>query len=193
MNDDHPEPHLVWNELTRNTLVDTPVFSLVRSRRRAADGREADYYVMDSPDWANIVACTRNDEGVECFIMVRQFRHGSMRVSLEFPGGVVDPGEDPAAAVARELREETGYEADDVVELGSVNPNPALQGNRCYTFLATSCHHPGRGQDLDENEIIDVELVPVADLVSGTRNGEFDHAMMHVALDFYLRTQKRPS
>jgi ADP-ribose pyrophosphatase len=181
------EAHLVWTEKSRNTLVDTPVFSLVRSCRRAADGREADYYVMDAPDWANIVALTTDEAGRQAFVMVRQFRHGSMQVSLEFPGGVVDAGEDPLAAVTRELTEETGYAADNVVLLGSVNPNPALMGNRCYTYLAEDCRHPGHGQDLDDNEIIDVELVPVDDLIQGRRNGEFDHAMMHVALEFYLR------
>lgn len=177
----------MWNELDRNTLVDTPVFTLVRSRRRAADGREADYYVMDAPDWANIVALTDDPEGRRCFVMVRQFRHGSMGISLEFPGGVVDPGEDPTTAIIRELKEETGFVSEQVRYLGSVNPNPALMGNRCHTYLAETCIHPGGGQNLDENEIIDVELVPVEDLVSGTRNGEFDHGMMHVALEFYLR------
>ncbi|MEX2445681.1 MAG: NUDIX hydrolase [Alkalispirochaeta sp.] len=187
MDDDRQEYHLLWNELDRNTLVDTPVFTLVRSRRRAADGREADYYVMDAPDWANVVALTEDSWGRQCFIMVRQFRHGSMAVSLEFPGGVVDPGEDPAAAIVRELKEETGYVSEHVHYLGSVNPNPALMGNRCHTYLAEDCSHPGDGQDLDENEIIDVELVPVEEIVGGTRNGEFDHAMMHVALEYYLR------
>lgn len=187
------DAHLVWHENHRNTLVDTPVFSLVRSRRTAPDGREADYYILDGPDWANVVALTTDDAGTACFVMVRQYRHGSMRVGLEFPGGVVDAGEDPAAAVRRELREETGYRAEELELLGSVNPNPALMGNRCYTYLARGCHHPGHDQDLDENEIIDVELVPVEDLLSGRRNGEFDHAMMHVALAFYLRTHERPS
>jgi 8-oxo-dGTP pyrophosphatase MutT (NUDIX family) len=187
MDDERQEHHLLWSELERNTLVDTPVFALVRSRRRAADGREADYYIMDAPDWANVVALTTDDRGLQCFVMVRQFRHGSMQVSLEFPGGVVDPGEDPTTAIVRELTEETGYVSDRVRYLGSVNPNPALMGNRCHTYLAEDCRHPGGGQDLDENEIIDVELVPVEELLGGSRNGEFDHAMMHVALEFYVR------
>ncbi|MFO8041659.1 MAG: NUDIX hydrolase [Alkalispirochaeta sp.] len=185
--DERHEHHLLWTELDRNTLVDTPVFTLVRSRRQAADGREADYYVMDAPDWANVVALTTDTQGRECFVMVRQFRHGSMTVSLEFPGGVVDPGEDATTAIIRELKEETGYVSEDVRYLGSVNPNPALMGNRCHTYLAEKCVHPGGDQDLDENEIIDVELVPVEELVGGGRNAEFDHAMMHVALELYLR------
>lgn len=187
MDDTRQEHHLIWTELDRNTLVDTPVFALIRSRRRAADGREADYFVMDTPDWANVVALTDDSRGRPCFLMVRQFRHGSMAVSLEFPGGVVDSGEDADSAILRELKEETGYVSENVRYLGSVNPNPALMGNRCHTYLAENCHHPGEGQDLDANEIIDVELVPVEELLSGARRDEFDHAMMHVALEFFVR------
>lgn len=181
-----PDAHLHWQELTRNTIVDTPVFSLVRTKRRAADGRESDYFVLESPDWANVVALARDQRGRECFVMVRQFRHGSMGVGLEFPGGVVDPGEDPAAAVRRELGEETGYQPGVLLHLGSVNPNPALMSNRCHTFLARDCVRSTE-QELDPNEIIDIELVPCDELLEGRRDDEFDHAMMHVALGLYRR------
>lgn len=194
MNDRPSEEHLLWQELSRNMLVDTPVFALIRSTRQSADGRTSDYFVMEGPDWANVVACVPNSYGETCFIMVRQFRHGSMRVSLEFPGGVVDEGEDPGSAVARELREETGYIAERLRYLGSVNPNPAIMGNRCYTYLAEGCRLPERSeQELDENEIIDVELVPVRELLAGERAEEFDHAMMHVALQFFRHADGRVS
>lgn len=179
----HPQDHhLVWTDLDNETIVNAHIFSLVRNHRRSSDGREAWYYTLDSPDWVNVVATTTDENGRECFVMVRQFRHGSMRVSLEFPGGVVDPGEDSAEAVMRELEEETGYVADSVSLAGSVNPNPALMGNRVYTYVARNVH-PSSSQNLDHNEIIDVELVPTGDL--GSRTAEFDHAMMHVALRFY--------
>lgn len=173
---------LEWTDVESETVVDAHVFSLVKSRRRSNDGREAWYFTLASPDWVNVVATTTDEAGRECFVMVRQFRHGSMRISLEFPGGVVDPGEDPAQAVVRELAEETGYVAESVYLAGSVNPNPALMGNRVYTYIARGVR-PSGSQNLDHNEIIDVELVPIEDLSS--RNDEFDHAMMHVALSFY--------
>ena len=185
------ESHLVWTELSRSSLVESPVFSLVRAHRRSADGRNADYYLLDAPDWANVIAITTDEAGRTCFVMVRQFRQGSMAVGLEFPGGVIDAGERPEEAVRRELREETAYHADSVVLLGSVNPNPALMGNRCYTFLAEDCRPQATGQDLDTNEIIDVELVPVDELLGGARDHEFDHAMMHVALRLYVRALDR--
>ncbi len=183
------DDHLLWTELGREHLVESPVFSMVRSRRRSPEGTESSYYLMDAPDWVNVVALTDDEEGRRCFIMVRQFRHGSMRVSLEFPGGVVDPGEDPEPAVLRELREETGYEAETLELLGSVNPNPAFMNNRCYTYLAESTRLVA-SLDLDHDEYIEVELVPLEDLLAGRRDEEFDHAMMHVALRFYER--RRP-
>ncbi len=184
------DDHLHWTVINSETVLNARVFSVVKSVRHAPDGRAAEYFVMDSPDWANVVALTRNSAGEASFIMVRQFRHGSMKVSLEFPGGVVEAEEDPAVAVARELEEETGYRPGSLTLLGAVNPNPALMGNRCYTYLAEECRAVA-SQDLDPNEIIDVELVRPSELIEGRRNGEFDHAMMHVALRFYEEYLKR--
>ena len=67
--------------------------------------------------------------------MVRQFRHGLGNVTLEIPGGIIEPGEEPAAAAVRELREESGYRAGRVRLLGSSNPNPALFGNRVHFIV----------------------------------------------------------
>jgi ADP-ribose pyrophosphatase len=178
------DDHLRWQEISREDRFQTPIFSLVHSLRRSPSGRESSYYLLDSPDWVNIVAITPDEAGRDCFVMVRQFRHGSMRVGLEFPGGVVDPGEEPSRAIVRELQEETGYRADSIRLIGSINPNPAFMSNSCYTYLAESVRLNGpTDPDLDEH--IDVELVPVEELLDGTRDDEFEHAMMRVALDFY--------
>lgn len=186
MEKERDDTHLYWTEVQREPVLDAHVFTVVKSLRSAADGRTGDYYMMETPDWANVVAITENEKGESFFVMVRQFRHGSMQVSLEFPGGIVEPGEDPGEAVARELEEETGYRPRSITPIGHVNPNPALMGNRCYTFLALGCR-PVADQELDPNEIIDVELVSIHELLKGDRDDEFDHAMMHVALRFYER------
>ncbi|TVR69955.1 MAG: NUDIX hydrolase [Spirochaetaceae bacterium] len=178
------DDHLRWTEVDRRILVQTPIFRLVSSTRSSPEGNESDYYLITSPDWVNIVALTRDKDDRECFVMVRQFRHGNKQISIEFPGGVVDPGEDPARAVTRELLEETGYRAERILHLGSINPNPAIMDNRCHTYLAETVEHVA---DLspDGDEFLEVELVPVRDLSAGKRGREFDHAMMHVALRFY--------
>lgn len=173
--------HLRWIEQRRERLLEAVVFSVDLSVQSGPDGRTADYYLLETPDWGNVVAVTTDDQGRECFVMVRQFRHGNMQLSLEFPGGVIDPGEDPKEAAARELTEETGYIAEELELIGEINPNPAFMSNTCYTYLARNLHTL-QEQRLDENEFIDVELVPVDEVEAG---GQFFHAMMVVALHFY--------
>src|SRR4051812_5610502 len=100
-----------------------------------ADPRTGDEHprvFIDTPEWCNIIAVTPEDQ----LVLIRQYRFGVGASTLEIPGGLVERGEDPAAAAARELEEETGYVAGRVVPLGAVHPNPALQGNRCHSFLA---------------------------------------------------------
>ena len=90
------------------------MFDLYASERRAPDGRGGTFYLLDAPAWVNVVAVVRDAAGEECFLMVRQYRHGAERVTLEFPAGLVDAGEDPGQAARRELLEETGHLAGEL-------------------------------------------------------------------------------
>ncbi len=177
--------HLYWTEVSREKVVDGKIFTLERSKKTAPDGRSSEYMLVNAPDWVNVIAVVHDDAGHPCFLMVRQFRQGGEALTLEFPGGIVDPGEAPETAAVRELREETGYTAESVRCIGRTNPNPAFMTNTCHTFFANAAR-PATGQDLDPNEIVDVERIPVDDVLRGAVE-EFDrHAIMLAALRFYV-------
>jgi ADP-ribose pyrophosphatase len=135
------------------------------------------FYRIESPAWVNVVALTERDE----LVMVRQWRQGLRAVTLEIPGGLVDPGETPAVAGARELLEETGFRAGRMTSLGSINPNPALFTNRCHMQVAEGCVRVGEIQNSATEETI-VELLPRAALPDLLRSGGIDHALVVAAL-----------
>ena len=178
--------HLHWREIARRHEYDGHIFQLLKVTCTADDGRTKDFVLVDSPDWVNVIAVVPDERGRQCFVMVRQYRHGSRGTSLEFPGGMVNDGEDPAVAAAREFSEESGYSVDELRPIGTTNPNPAFMTNTVTTFLASGAGYHGR-QDLDDDELVDVVLVPVAD-VAADRVAEFSgHAIMLAAYHWYCR------
>lgn len=151
--------------------------SVRKDTRRSDEFGEHDFFLLEFPDWVNVVAI-REDGQV---ILVRQYRHGFEEINLEIPGGVVDPGEEPAVAAARELLEETGYIPEHMQLLSAVSVNPAIQGNWCHMFLATGCRLSGR-QNLDGTESIDVETVPLPRLTALLKSGEIHHSLNCLAI-----------
>ncbi len=135
----------------------------------------------DTPPWVNIVPVT-SDRQIIC---IRQFRHGTNSITLEIPGGLVDPGEDPASAAARECLEETGYQVDAVESLGTLSPNPALFPNTLYTYMATGATQRAPIANT-EREHTEVELVPIDQLPGLLTSGEIDHALVVATLWRFL-------
>jgi len=173
-----------WPLEEEEPLTSFRIGGLVRMRMRSPrTGKTHTFYELRFTDWVNVVALTDDDR----VLLIRQFRAGTRSVTLEIPGGLVEPGEEPLAAARRELREETGYEASTWRALGAVRPNPAIQGNRCHTFLACGARRVGEPQ-LEAAEDIDVEPTPLAEIPALAKSGAIDHtlvlsAFLHLWLD----------
>jgi len=172
-----------WQKTGSEYLGDFRIFRIrADSSRSPRTGIVHRFFVLESPDWVNVIPLTPEGK----VVMIRQFRHGSEDVTLEVPGGMVDREDgDPAVSAARELREETGYEAAEIVHLGSVAPNPAFLNNHCHSYLARDVR-PVTLPQLDGAEDISFEEIPLTDIPRLIRDGTITHSLTVVAF-YYLQ------
>ena len=166
-----------WRRLGADRLQRCRVFDLDRVRFAPPyGGAPREFFVVEAPDWINVIPLT--DDGR--IVMVREFRFGIDDFTLEIPGGMCDGDEPPADAARRELVEETGYDARELVDLGWVHPNPAVQTNRCHTFLALGAHPVGEPSP-DADEAFEVVTVRKEDVPGLMRDGSITHALVVAA------------
>lgn len=183
-----PAPQLgKWRRVRDETAGTFRVFDVHRIELEDAAGRDRGHaFTIRGNDWCNVVAITPDDE----LVLVWQYRFGTDALSLEIPGGVIDSGEAPEHAALRELREETGYEADHVELLLVIEPNPALQNNRCFTFVAPGAR-PTAATKFDAMEELETTLLPVARIEALLDSGQVTHSLVQGALETYWRKRGR--
>ena len=167
-----------WTVLDRSTVFSGgPIREVVKERIQLPDGRVvADYYRVRMCDFALVFAST--DDGR--VLMFRHYRHGPQKICLGFPGGAIDPGESPEAAIRRELLEETGYVSSSWQSLGSYVTNANQGCNTAHLFRARGCRREAepRSADLEEAELL---LIEPGELLAPHRFAEIALAS-HLAL-----------
>lgn len=174
-----------WKILKSNTLFQSGFFKLRVDECEMPDGRVMPrYYVMEFPDWVNVVPLTSDGR----IILIKQHRHGAEQDFLEIPGGSTHPGakEEPRLAGERELREETGYQAKEWIYCGYHFPNPALQNNRMHTFVAMGCEKVGL-PELDPYEDLEVVEMKVEEALQIWWDGGFKHSLIAASIGASLK------
>ena len=144
-----------WETISSEYLFRRPWLTVRHDKVRLPDGRiNPEFYVLEYPDWVNIIAITADGE----FVMERQYRHGLDKTCYELAAGVVEDGETPLEAARRELEEETGYGGGEWKELMLISGNPSTTSNLTHCFLAVGVEKVS-AQHLDNTEDLSVCLL----------------------------------
>lgn len=169
--DDPRDAGLAERPLTEDVVWTGRIFNVDRLQVQLPDGRTAIRDVVRHPGAVAIVALT--DEGRIC--LVRQYRTALGRVTVEIPAGKLDyPGEDPLECAKRELKEETGFVAGRIAYLTTIATSCGFADELIHIYLATQLSFEGARPD--DDEFLNVDLVPVEELVDAVLDGKIEDA-----------------
>ena len=175
-----PQP---WTVVESEYLFRRPWLTARRDHVRLPNGVEnPEYYVLEYPNWVNIIARTREGK----FILIRQYRHAYGETNYELVAGVIDPTDaNPEAAARRELLEETGYAGGEWKLFITLSPNTSAMTNTSFTVLATDVEPTGE-RHLEPTEDITVHLLSREELLDLLQRGEIKQALMAAPLWKYF-------
>lgn len=150
-------------------------------RIRTPNGTELELELVRHPGAAAILPLLSEPESADPFVLlIRQYRYAAGGFIWEIPAGVLEPGEEPVTCARRELREETGAEADRFEHLTTIFTTPGFTNERIHLFLASGIR-PGKAAPNDD-ELIRTETVPVTRALEMIRDGEITDGKTVIAL-----------
>ncbi len=167
-----------WEEKSSEVILEVGLVKLCKSVRiNPRNDYQGDYYVFDFADWVTVLPFTPEGN----LLVINQFRHGSKQYELEFPGGVIEKGEDVVVAAHRELEEETAGKAEKIEQIAKLRPNPSTQDNWCYVMKADDVRCIGE-LNFDDGEDIEVIEMTVMEVKEAIADGRMTNAMMVAAV-----------
>jgi ADP-ribose pyrophosphatase len=169
----------IWETVDSKEIANCRIFK-VREDSMQSGEKKGSFFIIENPDWVNVIAITKSDE----IVLIEQFRHGIGEVILEIPGGMIDDGEEPETAARRELLEETGFAAEKFVYLGKSRPNPAINDNWLYHFVAVDAEQT-EAVKFDEHESVVTKLLPLKSIPELIKSGEITHSLVLAAFQYF--------
>lgn len=167
-----------WDIIDSKYLFRRPWLTARRDHVKLPNGVEhEEYYVLEYPDWVNVIAITQKGE----FVMERQYRHGLQWTGYEICAGVCEKGETALESAQRELYEETGYGGGTWTKLMTISPNTSTNTNLCHCFLAEGVEQIST-QHLEPTEDISIELMSRDEVWSLLEHDEIRQALMAAPL-----------
>ncbi len=171
-----------WTKLESRYIIQRPWLTARVDRVQLPNGViHPEHYVLEYPDWVNVIAITTDDQ----FVMIRQYRHAMDQVLIELCAGVSEEGETPEQSARRELLEETGYGGGTWTEILTIGQNPSICDNITHCFLAEGVQRLA-DQALEPTEDIEVLLMSRQQVHDMLRNNQMLQALMAAPLWRYF-------
>ena len=157
------------------------IISVDLDRVRFPDGSEGELEMVRHPGASAVVPFLSDPSGEDPqVLLIRQYRYAAERVMYEIPAGRLDPGETPLDCARRELREETGCDADRLEALTTIYTTPGFTDERIHLFLAAGLTHGSAAREPDE--FIETESLPLSRALLLVQQGEISDAKTIIGL-----------
>lgn len=175
-----------WKTLSSEYLIRRPWLTARKDKVQLPTGAIIDeYYVLEYPDWINVIAITPDDN----FVFVRQYRYALGKTVNEICAGVCEEGESPLETAQRELLEETGFGGGTWEAWMTISANPSTMTNKTHCFIARGVTRQ-TGQHLDKGEDIEIRLFTRDEVMAMLMNGEIWQSLMAAPLWKLFATEK---